>query len=130
MQHLHTGVASRVRCLICRQRDFDSHSSGTTGVVVLMRGSRIWTAHAGDSRCALGRRFSDGTIEAKNLTLDHKVRCCSYAPSADVKHSETIEDEMHGLKLQLHVSATPRRRDESDATDCEQLSTCTSCTYG
>ena len=61
------------RCLICRQRDFDSHSSGTTGVVVLMRGSRIWTAHAGDSRCALGRRFSDGDIEAKNLTLDHKV---------------------------------------------------------
>jgi hypothetical protein len=41
---------------------------GTTAVVVLIGGSRMWVAHAGDSRAVLGR---GGAVQV--LTSDHKA---------------------------------------------------------
>lgn len=41
---------------------------GSTAVVVVLGTSRLWVAHAGDSRAVLGRRGS-----AVVLTSDHKA---------------------------------------------------------
>ena len=43
--------------------------SGTTAVVLLVRGNRLWVANAGDSRCTLAA-VRDGKLVAQDLSLD------------------------------------------------------------
>lgn len=59
-----------------REGGFDASLSGTTACFALVmptpRGTRVLLANVGDSRCVLGRRRSDGDIEAIALTVDAK----------------------------------------------------------
>ncbi|KAG0619205.1 hypothetical protein M758_4G123500 [Ceratodon purpureus] len=47
--------------------DFTGPSSGSTAVVALIRGNKLYVANAGDSRCIMSRRG-----KAINLSVDHK----------------------------------------------------------
>ena len=54
-------------------------NSGTTAVVVLLRGSHCWVAHAGDSRAVVGTAPSEPSssspfsrLAARDLSADHK----------------------------------------------------------
>ena len=46
-------------------------NSGTTGVVVLLRGTHCWVAHVGDSRVVVGSSWSS-RLPVKELSHDHK----------------------------------------------------------
>lgn len=50
----------------------DCEFSGSTAVVSLLRGTTLWTAWVGDSRCVLGRKTGPVSHEAVSLTKDHK----------------------------------------------------------
>lgn len=52
--------------------DLDVRSSGATCVLAVLNGSRLSVANCGDSRAVLGRKNTDGTIDAVPLTKDHK----------------------------------------------------------
>ncbi|GMI19470.1 hypothetical protein TrCOL_g3382 [Triparma columacea] len=52
------------------QPSIDCMYSGTTAVVVLARGNRLYIANAGDSRAVMASRNRDGMIVAKNLSED------------------------------------------------------------
>lgn len=52
------------------QPSIDCMYSGTTAVVVLMRGSRLYIANCGDSRAVMAQKNRDGMIVAKNLSED------------------------------------------------------------
>jgi serine/threonine protein phosphatase PrpC len=45
--------------------------SGTTCVVVYMKGNKCWVANCGDSRAVMAS-LVDGHVIAENLTRDHK----------------------------------------------------------
>lgn len=47
---------------------------GTTAVVALVRGPRMWVANAGDSRAMVAGRGPDGSILARALTWDQVKR--------------------------------------------------------
>jgi len=53
---------------------FDCSLSGTTATLLMHRGSELFTAHVGDSRCVLAKKGRDNraSYEAKDLTEDHK----------------------------------------------------------
>ena len=52
---------------------FNASTSGTTGTVVVHRGSTLWVAHVGDSRAVLAVRDREtGKIRAVDITMDHK----------------------------------------------------------
>jgi len=63
-------------CLASNQRlsvsDIDVYVSGSTGIMTLMRGPKLYVANVGDSRAVLGRQFPDGSIAAVDLSRDHK----------------------------------------------------------
>lgn len=52
----------------------DCSLSGTTGTLVVHRDNTLYVAHVGDSRAVIGRKREDGTIQAMNLTSDHKPK--------------------------------------------------------
>jgi serine/threonine protein phosphatase PrpC len=52
------------------QPSIDCMYSGTTAVAVLMRGSRLTIANAGDSRAVMAVKNRDGMIVAKDLSID------------------------------------------------------------
>lgn len=54
-----------------RSLEVDDSFSGTTAVVVLLIGCRLFAASVGDSRAVLGPRQSDGTVRLDALTWDH-----------------------------------------------------------
>lgn len=63
-------------CLSTNQKlsvsDIDVYVSGSTGIMTLIRGPRLYVANVGDSRAVLGRQFPDGSIVAVDLSRDHK----------------------------------------------------------
>ena len=54
-----------------RDSSIASSVSGSTGVAVLMHGSKLWSANVGDSRAVVGRR-KGGALAARDLTIDQK----------------------------------------------------------
>lgn len=70
----------------------DTTLSGTTAVVVLMRGRSMLVANTGDSRAVLGRR-ERGSVVATALTRDHKPE--------DGPEKARIE-RMHGMCQQMY----------------------------
>lgn len=54
-----------------RTLEVDDSFSGTTAVVVLFIGFRLFAASVGDSRAVLGPRRADGTVSVDALTWDH-----------------------------------------------------------
>jgi serine/threonine protein phosphatase PrpC len=52
--------------------------SGTTAVVGMLKGRRIWVANAGDSRCTMGT-MRDGKLVAQDLSID-QVNILPFAP--------------------------------------------------
>jgi serine/threonine protein phosphatase PrpC len=63
-------------CLSTNQKlsvsDIDVYVSGSTGIMTLVRGPKLFVANVGDSRAVLGRQFPDGSIVAVDLSRDHK----------------------------------------------------------
>lgn len=61
-------------------QDFDTNFSGSTFVLVMLRGKKLWCANVGDSRALLGRQLNDKTGTKGNcnhwmaiaLSRDHK----------------------------------------------------------
>ncbi len=55
-----------------RRPDIEAFYSGTTAVVGLVKGSRIWVANAGDSRCVLATAdpAGSGVLLAQDLSID------------------------------------------------------------
>ena len=49
-----------------------SHVSGSTGIAVLMHGSKYYAANVGDSRAVLARKCADGTYKSVDLSIDQK----------------------------------------------------------
>ncbi len=50
----------------------DVYMSGTTAIMSLLRGSKLYIANVGDSRAVLGRLSSSGVIKAIELSTDQK----------------------------------------------------------
>lgn len=55
-----------------RQPNIEAFYSGTTAVVGLMKGTRIWVSNAGDSRCTMGT-MANGKLVAKDLSIDQVI---------------------------------------------------------
>ena len=53
------------------KHDFDVKMSGTTAVVVFLRGDQLYTANVGDSRAVLATQTDQG-LQAVELTFDQK----------------------------------------------------------
>ena len=49
-----------------------SSVSGSTGIAVLMHGSKYYAANVGDSRAVLARKAADGTYKTVDLSIDQK----------------------------------------------------------
>jgi serine/threonine protein phosphatase PrpC len=58
--------------LLKQEPSIDAELSGTTAVVTVMRGSRLYIANVGDSRAVLARRLPNGKVVAVDLTEDQK----------------------------------------------------------
>ena len=52
-----------------RRPDIECFYSGTTAVAAFVKGTRIWVANAGDSRCTLAT-VRDGKLVAQDLSVD------------------------------------------------------------
>jgi len=74
---LSTGEAIK-EALDCAEReivddiDVDTTLSGSTGVVGIIRGAKLFMANVGDSRAVFGVDGENGKILARDVTLDHK----------------------------------------------------------
>ena len=56
--------------LLVGHETIDAHLAGTTANVVLMRDKTLYISNAGDSRCVLAYKGSDGKMSSKNLSKD------------------------------------------------------------
>jgi len=61
-------IAANQRVFAHAEREASLHGMGTTLVALLVRDSRVWIAHVGDSRCY---RFRAGALE--RMTQDHSL---------------------------------------------------------
>ena len=68
-------------CARCRERlrqlldsDVDVAFSGSTAIVSVLRGNKLYVANVGDSRAVLGRVGDGGAIEAVDLSQDHNPK--------------------------------------------------------
>mmetsp|Transcript_13961 Transcript_13961/g.16265 ORF Transcript_13961/g.16265 Transcript_13961/m.16265 type:complete len:102 (-) Transcript_13961:486-791(-) len=53
------------------ENDWDVQASGSTAVAALFKGNKVWTANAGDSRCAIG---SEADKKVDPMELCHRPR--------------------------------------------------------
>ena len=52
--------------------EYDVHVSGSTGIISVLQGNKLFVANVGDSRAVLGRVNGRRKIRAVDLSHDHK----------------------------------------------------------
>lgn len=63
----------RADMVVKDQKDFDTQTSGSTGVVMYIKGRRVLVANVGDSRCIMGSQPENSSVvKPFELSLDHK----------------------------------------------------------
>lgn len=72
LEHTFSKTAEVVLASEC-----DLHKSGSTAVVCMVLPDRVVAAHCGDSRAVLGTIENDGSVDATQLTWDHKPNVLS-----------------------------------------------------